>query len=146
MGQDKGQERTAVEDRTPEQLRQDIEQTRTDLGDTVAALAAKTDVKARAKEKVDEIKHATAEKAESVKQAAAEKTESLKQAAAEKTGAGTSGSDPYQANAPDSGPNAAAKASALAGKIKTKAQENPTVAAAGAAFVGGFVLGRLRSR
>src|SRR6476659_6548143 len=36
----------------PAQLRADIERTRLDLGDTVAALAEKTDVKTRAKEKV----------------------------------------------------------------------------------------------
>jgi LPXTG-motif cell wall-anchored protein len=33
----------------PEQLRSEIDRTRADLGDTVQALAAKTDVKARAK-------------------------------------------------------------------------------------------------
>jgi hypothetical protein len=33
----------------PQQLRAEIEQTRADLGETVQALAAKTDVKARAK-------------------------------------------------------------------------------------------------
>src|SRR3954453_1771903 len=40
----------------PAQLRADIERTREDLGDTVAALAEKTDVKARAKDKVAEVK------------------------------------------------------------------------------------------
>jgi hypothetical protein len=35
------------QDRTPEQVREEIEQTRAELGDTVAALSAKTDVKAR---------------------------------------------------------------------------------------------------
>ena len=135
MGQDKGQERTAVEDPTPEQLRRDIEQTRQDLGDTAAALAAKTDVKARAKDKVDEIKHA-----------AAEKTESLKQAAAEKTGVGTSDSGSGQPQTVGTGRTAAEKAGELARQVKAKAQGNPTVVAAGAAFVGGFVVGRLRSR
>jgi ElaB/YqjD/DUF883 family membrane-anchored ribosome-binding protein len=46
----------------PEQLRSDIERTRQDLGDTVAALAEKTDVKARAKEKVAEVRHNVSEK------------------------------------------------------------------------------------
>lgn len=40
--------------KTPEEIRRDIEETREDLGDTVDALSAKTDVKARAKEKVGE--------------------------------------------------------------------------------------------
>jgi ElaB/YqjD/DUF883 family membrane-anchored ribosome-binding protein len=44
------------ETRTPEQIRDDIEKTRGDLGDTVEALASKTDVKGQAKQRVDEIK------------------------------------------------------------------------------------------
>jgi uncharacterized protein DUF3618 len=44
------------QDRTPADIRADIEQTRVEVGDTVEALAAKTDVKAQAKAKVDEIK------------------------------------------------------------------------------------------
>jgi hypothetical protein len=39
----------------PEQLRQDIERTREELGETVEALIAKADVKARARERVGEI-------------------------------------------------------------------------------------------
>jgi ElaB/YqjD/DUF883 family membrane-anchored ribosome-binding protein len=42
--------------RSPEEIRTEIEQTREELADTAAALAYKTDVKARAKERVDEIK------------------------------------------------------------------------------------------
>jgi Protein of unknown function (DUF3618) len=49
MGQATGQERS-------EQLRGEIEDLREDLGDTAAALAAKTDVKARARERADELK------------------------------------------------------------------------------------------
>ncbi|MEU7908233.1 DUF3618 domain-containing protein [Actinoplanes sp. NPDC049118] len=37
-------------------LREDIRQTRADLGETVQALAAKADVKARAKEQVEQTK------------------------------------------------------------------------------------------
>jgi ElaB/YqjD/DUF883 family membrane-anchored ribosome-binding protein len=46
----------------PAQLRDDIERTREDLGDTVAALAEKTDVKTRAKEKVAEVRHNVSER------------------------------------------------------------------------------------
>jgi ElaB/YqjD/DUF883 family membrane-anchored ribosome-binding protein len=46
----------------PALLREDIERTRRELGDTVAALAEKTDVKARAKEKVSEVRHNVSEK------------------------------------------------------------------------------------
>ena len=54
MGQDTGQER--AQPVTAEQLRDEIEDARRDLGDTAAALAAKTDVKARTSEKADELK------------------------------------------------------------------------------------------
>jgi ElaB/YqjD/DUF883 family membrane-anchored ribosome-binding protein len=111
MGQDESQVRTPVENeqKSPEEIRQEIEETRQDLGDTAAALAAKTDVKARAKEKVEGVKHTIAEKKESF---------------------GTTG---------DGSPGPAAQ-------IKTKAQENPIPTAAIAAFVGGFLLGRITSR
>jgi ElaB/YqjD/DUF883 family membrane-anchored ribosome-binding protein len=46
----------------PALLRADIERTRLDLGDTVAALAGTTDVKARAKEKVSDVRHTLDEK------------------------------------------------------------------------------------
>lgn len=41
---------------TPEELRAQIEATREELGETVEALAHKADVKARAKERVDEVR------------------------------------------------------------------------------------------
>lgn len=117
MGQDEGQGGTTVtneaEQKTPEEIRAEIESTREDLGDTAAALASKADVKTRAKEKV-----------EGVKQTVAQKTEALK------SGNG------------EGGPVAS---SALT-QVKTKAQENPIPTAAIAAFVGGFVLGKLSSR
>jgi ElaB/YqjD/DUF883 family membrane-anchored ribosome-binding protein len=60
------------EQRSPEEIRADIEQTREDLGDTVEALAAKTDVKGQAKAKVDSVK----EKVSGAKAGAAEHTPS----------------------------------------------------------------------
>ena len=110
MGQDESQVGTAVENEQngPEQIRREIEDTREDLGDTAAALAAKTDVKARAKEKVDGVKQTIAEKKESF---------------------GASSSD-------GSGGDAAG----------ASAQENPIPTAAIAAFVGGFLFGRITSR
>lgn len=48
--------------RDPEQIQQEIDETRRELGDTVEALAAKADVKARVKEKVESTKEAAAEK------------------------------------------------------------------------------------
>jgi hypothetical protein len=46
--------------RTPEQVREQIDQTRAELGDTVAALAEKTDVKAQTKQAVGGAKEAVA--------------------------------------------------------------------------------------
>jgi hypothetical protein len=43
--------------REPEHIRRDIESTRGELGDTVAALAEKADVKAQAQTKVADVKH-----------------------------------------------------------------------------------------
>lgn len=58
MGEDPREDRQAVDtaERTPEQIEAEIEQTRRDLGDTVAAVAEKADVKAQAKAKVEDAK------------------------------------------------------------------------------------------
>jgi ElaB/YqjD/DUF883 family membrane-anchored ribosome-binding protein len=53
--------------RSPEEIRADIEQTRSEVGDTVEALAAKTDVKAQAKAKVEDIKGNVRERADVLK-------------------------------------------------------------------------------
>jgi hypothetical protein len=50
--------------RTPEEIRSDIEDTREELGDTVEAMAAKTDVKARVQDRVESVKTTVHEKAE----------------------------------------------------------------------------------
>lgn len=59
--------------RTPEQIRSDIEHTREELADTAAALAHKADVKARAKDRVDEIKTNVTGRAHELKDTAAQK-------------------------------------------------------------------------
>jgi ElaB/YqjD/DUF883 family membrane-anchored ribosome-binding protein len=48
--------------REPDQIRADIEETREELGDTVEALAEKTDVKAQTKRKLDDTKASVMEK------------------------------------------------------------------------------------
>ena len=58
------------ETRSPEEIRADIEETREDLGDTVEALAAKTDVKGQAKAKLESVK----EKVGGAKDGAADRT------------------------------------------------------------------------
>jgi hypothetical protein len=65
MGQDQGQagaQQLASEHKSAEQLRVEIEGTRRRLGETAAELAAKTDVKARAHEKVEHVKRSVAAK------------------------------------------------------------------------------------
>jgi hypothetical protein len=121
MGQDQGQVGAAVESgqQSPEEIRREIADTREELGDTAAALAAKTDVKARAKEKVD-----------GVKQAIAEKKQSL---------AGSTSGD-------GESEGVSAHANAAVTQVKAKAQANPIPTAAIAAFVGGVVFGRITAR
>jgi ElaB/YqjD/DUF883 family membrane-anchored ribosome-binding protein len=122
MGEEAGAVRASAVDRggaapppdDAERLRADIERTREDLGDTVAALAEKTDVKTRAKGKVAEVRHSVG----------AKRTELMGRA---------------RAATPDG-------AGSAAGQVRAKAQENPVPTAAIAAFVGGFVFGRLTKR
>jgi ElaB/YqjD/DUF883 family membrane-anchored ribosome-binding protein len=56
MGQDAGQSGPPVEgeQRSEEEIREDIQRTREELGETVEALAARTDAKARAQDRVGE--------------------------------------------------------------------------------------------
>ena len=126
MGEDQGavsargvdEERTAPDAQQlpddPAELRADIERTRQDLGDTVAALAEKTDVKTRAKEKVSEVKQNVTDK----------RTELM-------------------GKARDSSPDGANSAAV---QVRTTAQENPVPTAALAAFVGGFLFGRITKK
>jgi hypothetical protein len=53
---------TEQEQRSPEEIKRDIEQTREELGDTAAGLADKADVKAQAKAKVDTAKQSAQQK------------------------------------------------------------------------------------
>jgi hypothetical protein len=57
----------AAEEKSPEQIRAEIDETREELGDTVEAPAAKTDVKAQAKAKVEDVKSMAQAAAEEAK-------------------------------------------------------------------------------
>lgn len=72
---------TGTESRPPEEIRADIEQTREALGDTVEALAEKTDVKAQARDRIDTAK-------ETVTGKAGEFVSRAKEATPESAGAG----------------------------------------------------------
>jgi ElaB/YqjD/DUF883 family membrane-anchored ribosome-binding protein len=97
-------------------LRRDIERTRLALGDTVEALAGKTDVKARAKSKVAEVRQKVTAKVSSARE-----------------NGGTA----------DGGPSGA---SVAVQQARAKAQANPVPTAAAAALLGGFLLGRITKR
>jgi hypothetical protein len=57
-------ERAPARERTPEEIRRDIERARLELGETAAALAEKTDVKAQARAKVEELKRTVQQRRE----------------------------------------------------------------------------------
>lgn len=109
----------------PEQLREEIEQTRAELGDTVEALAEKSDVKAQAKKAVEEKKADVAQKVEETKATVTGKAEDLKAKATEAT--------------PESALGAASQAQS---QVQQTARENPIPVAAAGAFVLGFLIGR----
>ena len=60
--------------RNPEELRDEIDETREQLGGTVEALAGKADVKGQAKAKVDSARHSAQQKAEEIARKAKEAT------------------------------------------------------------------------
>jgi ElaB/YqjD/DUF883 family membrane-anchored ribosome-binding protein len=107
--------------RDPAEIRVEIEESREELGETVAAVAEKTDVKKQAQAKADELKSQASDKAEEAKAKAKEVGEKAKEAA------------------PDSATEGARQAQRMA-------QENPVPVAVAGAFVAGLVIGRLLSR
>jgi chromosome segregation ATPase len=122
MGEDAGTGRTSVNDsQDPEQIRAEIEETRRELGETVAALSAKTDVKTQAQAKVEEVKASVSEKRDELR----DRSEELLGRAKEMS--------------PDTALHAAQQGS-------VKAKENPVPVAAIGAFVLGFLSGRLTKR
>jgi ElaB/YqjD/DUF883 family membrane-anchored ribosome-binding protein len=62
-----GSDDDAQETRTPDEIRSDIDDTREEVGDTVEALAAKTDVKTQARERIEAIKGNVRAKADQAK-------------------------------------------------------------------------------
>jgi hypothetical protein len=122
--QSKTGEELAGEERTPKQVREEIEQTRSDLGDTVAALAEKTDVKAQAKNAVKEAKQTVTGKASDVKESVTGKKDEFVSSAQEAT--------------PESASDAGQRAAAFA-------HANALPLAVLAALVLGVLIGRRRA-
>ena len=69
-----------AQDRSPEEVRAEIEATRAELGDTVAALAAKADVKGQARQAVSDAKATVGEKATDVRATVTEKAGEVREA------------------------------------------------------------------
>jgi hypothetical protein len=80
-----GPELTDAPERTQQQVRDDIEQTRAELGDTVAALAEKTDVKAQAKQAVDGAKQTVTGRVSEIRQNVTAKKNDLASSARQAT-------------------------------------------------------------
>jgi hypothetical protein len=116
---------SSEEAKTPAEIRAEIDQTREELGDTVEALAEKTDVKAQAKAKVEDTKAQAKAKVEDVK--------SIAQAAAAEAKAKAKDA------APESPQEGVQQAQALV-------KQNPKPAAIAGAALALFVLWRLLRR
>jgi ElaB/YqjD/DUF883 family membrane-anchored ribosome-binding protein len=116
----------------PERIERDIEETREELGDTVAALAEKADVKQQARAKVDHTKEQAKARVTEVKETVMSKAGEAKAKAAEA--------------APESAGDAADAAQQYAQRGQTYASENPGQVAVAAAVATGFVLGWLWGR
>ena len=113
------------EPKSPEEIRAEIEQTREELGDTVEALAGKTDVKAQAQARFGTAKQTVADNVAQAKQTLTGKKDELTAKAKEAT--------------PES-------ASTGAQQLGTTVQENPLPFAAAGAFLGGMMIGWLIGR
>ena len=124
------------EERSPEEIQADIEATRLELGDTVAELADKADVKKQAKRKVTETKAKAAAKAEELKQKAAAQTGAAKAKVA----------DAAPDSAQDGAQHASQAAQQAAAQAAQTARDNPMPTAALGAFAGGLVVGWLLGR
>ena len=120
-----GQEVAGEQDRTTEQVHQEIEQTRAELGDTVASLAEKADVKGQAKQAVNEAKDTVSGKVSDVKDTVVGKKDEFVSSAREAT--------------PDT-------ASQGGQRVASVARENPVPLAALGAFAVGFLIGKRSGR
>jgi ElaB/YqjD/DUF883 family membrane-anchored ribosome-binding protein len=113
------------EPQSPEQIREEIERTQEQLGDTVEALAHKTDVKAQASARIDAAKESIQETVQGARESVSGTKDELltkvKQATPESAGAG-------------------------AQQMSATVQEKPLPFATAAAFMGGVLVGWLFAR
>jgi hypothetical protein len=120
-----GQEIAGEQDRTPEYVREEIEQTRAELGDTVASLAEKADLKGQAKQAVNKAKDTVTGKVSDVKDTVVDKK------------------DEFVSSAREATPGTANQAGQ---RVASVARENPVPLAALGAFALGFLIGKRSGR
>jgi hypothetical protein len=127
MGESQGPADEAVgteQERTPEQVREEIERTRLEMGETVGQLAAKADLKAQAHRAVDNAKTTVRDKAHDVKSNAGVRKDEL------------------ATTARDAMP---ASAEAARHQVMSRARRHQAALIAVAAFSAGIVIGRRRA-
>jgi len=112
-----------LQQRSPEEIRHDIDETRGELGETVEALAEKADFKGQAQQKVKEVKQTAQQKVEEVKQTAQQKREEF--------------AGKVKAASPET-------ATAGAQRLAARARENPVPLAIAGALITGYLVGRRR--
>ena len=134
----------------PEQIRQDIEHTREQLGDTVEALVAKTDVKAQAKDKVGQLTGRLKGTTAQARTQLAQKTADVRQAASTN---GAQGRDQLQARATAVGskvrdvtPEPVQRAARHAAARTSPRQATIAAVAAGVVLIGFILVRRRRHR
>jgi ElaB/YqjD/DUF883 family membrane-anchored ribosome-binding protein len=126
MGEGSGQVGQGLGDqRGSDQVREEIEETRKELGDTVSSLAQKADVKGQAKDKAAKLRNTVQDKVAGARQTASAKSEEL-------TG-----------KVKEASPASASEGTQWAADM---ARENPLPVAAGAIFVAGVIFGWLLGR
>lgn len=130
------------DDKSPEQIEAEIEETREDLGDTVADIADKADVKKQAGKKADEVKEKVKSKAKETKETVTAKAKDAKAAATEKADAleGAAATDPKAGTGGDIGSGPTGDVRNSPGIVEDGPNTTALAAAAGA-FVVGLALG-----
>lgn len=130
---------SASEDKTPEEIEAEIESTRDDLGDTVAELADRADVKKQTKKKASEAMDQAQAKVEDLKAKTGAKVEDLKAKGDEKLAEASADADPYGGTGGDIG-------SGPTGDVRNSPEiidgGGPmNIGAVAGAFVAGLVIG-----
>lgn len=123
----------------PEQIRDEIERTRQEMGETVGAIGYKTDVKSRTRDKVTETKGKITDKAEGLKDRV---TGTVSSASDHLPGSGTAGSGPGVGERLSSATPDSEEVKRRARRAKSVAQQNPLGLALGSAALG-FLAGML---